>query len=114
MTLSHVRCALPDNAQGHVSNTLDITWASNDTVQVDTINQFGLGSDYALGSITSSSANTYKNGSFQSSSFTTTSYAYYDGAVQSQSAFTSQGETLYTGHCYSAPVRSAMSDGRSV
>ncbi|PTS90545.1 hypothetical protein DBR17_01085, partial [Sphingomonas sp. HMWF008] len=107
--------AIKYNAQGQVTNTLDITRQDNDTVQVDTTNQYGTGADYALGAVIQSVANTFKNNVFQSTGTTVTSYGWYDGAVQTQVAYTSQGTTqysYYTNNAIGQLVTASVQDGR--
>jgi YD repeat-containing protein len=75
------------NAKGQVWHEVVIQRQGNDTLKTDTTNQFGSGSTYALGAVTSSTTYNYKliSGSYslQSTSTGQTSYVWYDGAVQS-------------------------------
>ena len=65
--------------------------------------------------MTRSDTNTFKNGSFQSSAYTVTDYGWYDGAVQTQVAYTTQGATRYSSYSYTATgqfVVASVQDGR--
>jgi YD repeat-containing protein len=107
--------SLSYDTHGRVASSTDVTRTGADTIRVDTINQYGDGSSYALGAVTSSSANTYKNGIFQSSSTTTTSYDWYDGAVQTRVDYSSQGSTFHTYYTNDASgqlVSANVQDGR--
>ena len=91
------------NGKGQVYYETVVQKQGADTLTTNTSNEFGSGSGYALGAVISSSSAHYKlvNGvnSYQNSSSTTNSYAWYEGAVQSQ-IVTTQTTTSTTSFTY--------------
>jgi YD repeat-containing protein len=87
------------NGKGQVISETVVNKQGADTITSYTTNDFGSGSGYALGAVVYSGSSTYKNGAYQTASSTTNSYAWYDGAVQSQISYkpnTSQSTTHTT------------------
>lgn len=107
------------DASSHVTSSIDLQRQGNDTIQVDTTNNYGSGTSYALGAVVSSSTNNFKNGTFQYTASTVTSYDWYDGAVQQQVDYTpntSQSgtvfHTIYTNSLTGVFQSAQVNDGR--
>ena len=86
------------NAKGQVDFETIVTKQGSDTFTTYYSHYFGTGTAYALGAVTLTTTNNYKNGSFQNSSRTENDYEWFDGAVQSQirhTPNTSQSGTVY-------------------
>jgi len=103
--IANYRAITYDNG-GRLTNETDIYHQGSDIIQTDTTNQFGSGSAYALGAVTSSTTNTYKNSTFQATQQTATTYDWYDGAVQTQvdvtpDSYHTPGTTFHTYYSYS-------------
>ena len=93
------------NGKGQAVSETVISKQGWDTITTNTNNDYGYGAGYALGAIVSSGSSSYKNNSYQTYSTTTNSYAWYDGAVQSQIAHrpnSGQSTTYYTSFYYDA------------
>ena len=92
------------NAAGQVTGETVITRQGNDTFKTVVTNQYGSGTAYALGAVTSSTSTDYKlisnNWSQQGTSSTANAMAWWDGAVTSSSAVTKSGTTTTTAYAY--------------
>jgi YD repeat-containing protein len=86
------------NAKGQVTNETVINKQGADTITTYSSHDFGSGGNYALGAVTWTSATTYKNNAYHSSSSTSTSHAWYEGAVQS--SITTTQTTTHTSTFY--------------
>ncbi|MEH3040399.1 MAG: LysM peptidoglycan-binding domain-containing protein [Sphingomonas paucimobilis] len=88
------------NARGQVTN--ETTWQrqGNDTIRTTTSNNYGYGTNYALGSITSSHSDTYKNNKSQYGSDTTNAYAWRSGAVLSSTTYKQSDQSARTSSYY--------------
>lgn len=108
------------NGKGQVWAEDVITRQGGDTMTSNVRNEFGYGSNYALGAVVSSYSYNYKNGNNSAApdTSTTNTFVWYDGAVQSQIRYKPDASTstAYTtnfyyngsGHLISAQVN----DGR--
>ncbi|HEX8225714.1 MAG TPA: polymorphic toxin-type HINT domain-containing protein [Allosphingosinicella sp.] len=92
------------NTKGQVTSETVVTKRGSETHTNYISNNYGSGTGYALGSIVSSSSSNYKNGAYQNVTNTSTSYAWWDGAVQS-SVTTTQGTTATSNYYYDAGGR---------
>ena len=87
------------NVKGQVTSETVITKRGSDTHTNYISNDYGYGGNYALGSIVYTSSSNYKNGAYQNYTSTSTSYAWWDGAVQS-TVSTTQGTTANSTYYY--------------
>ncbi|WP_371397596.1 polymorphic toxin-type HINT domain-containing protein [Fretibacter rubidus] len=111
------------NNKSQITNDTTITKRTDGTYK--TVNTYGYGvsgtASYALGAATTITSANYKNNSYQVTSSTTNSYAYYNGAVQSSTSYdantASSSNTLSsTSYSYSKSgvlVSARISDGRA-
>jgi YD repeat-containing protein len=94
------------NAKGQVDFETIVTRQGTDTFTTYYSHYFGTDTAYALGAVTLTTTNNYKNGSFQNGTRTDNTYAWFDGAVQStiqHTPNTSQSGTVYiTDYTYSS------------
>jgi YD repeat-containing protein len=85
------------DAHGRVSQVNTTARQGNDTIISNSTYDYGgtwQGAAYALGQAQSVSAETYKNGAHQSTSTTTNSYVFYQGAVQSHISHSQTGSPI--------------------
>ncbi|KQM61735.1 MULTISPECIES: LysM peptidoglycan-binding domain-containing protein [unclassified Sphingomonas] len=84
------------NARGQA--TSETTWQrqGNDTIRTTTSNNYGSGANYALGSITSSSSQTFKNNKSQYSAITTNAYIWRAGAALSSTTYKQSDQSART------------------
>jgi YD repeat-containing protein len=92
------------NTKGQVTSETVVTKRGSETHTNYINNDYGYGSSYALGSIVYSTSSNYKNGAYQNYTSTSTSYAWWDGAVQSSVTVT-QGTSATTNYYYDAGGR---------
>ncbi len=71
------------NYKGQAYEDTSITKRDGDTYKNVTTNDFGSGSNYALGAVVTSTTSNYKNTSLQEKSSTANTYQWWDGAVLS-------------------------------
>jgi YD repeat-containing protein len=91
------------NAKSQISVDTTITKRGSNTYQATSTYGYGSGSGYALGSPLTVTTQNWANGSAQANSETTTSYAWYDGAVTSSVTYkqnAGQGSTQSTPYTY--------------
>ncbi|WP_010545477.1 LysM peptidoglycan-binding domain-containing protein, partial [Sphingomonas elodea] len=85
---------------GRVTSETVVTRQGNDTITSYLSNDYGWGSNYALGAVVNAYATTYKNGSYQYSSTTSTNYIWYAGAVASSVSYSQTGQSTKTSNYY--------------
>jgi YD repeat-containing protein len=92
------------NSKGQVTSETVVTKRGADTHTNYISNDYGYGTNYALGSIVYTSSSNYKNGAYQNYTSTSTTFAWWDGAVQS-SVTTTQGTSATSNYYYDAGGR---------
>ena len=92
------------NNKGQVTSETVVTKRGADTHTNYITNDYGYGTNYALGSVVYSSSSNYKNNAYQNYTSTSTSYAWWDGAVQSSVTVT-QGSSATSNYYYDAGGR---------
>jgi YD repeat-containing protein len=87
------------NGKGQIASETVVTKRGSETHTNYINNDYGYGSNYALGSAVYTSSSNYKNGAYQNYTSTSTTYAWWDGAVQS-TVSTTQGTTANSTYYY--------------
>ncbi len=84
------------NSKGQVASETTNTRQGTDTWTSVVTSDYGSGSGYALGAAVVTTTSDSKNGYWQHSTTTTNSFAWWDGAVQSQVSFAKTDQPTYT------------------